>query len=61
MVIDLPVKLEFDRKKRLRVRVWKQTVDGQTYKKRTNEQTELHLFQKQPSYDGDLSPCQVLI
>ena len=28
-------------------------------KKRTNEQTELHQFQKEPSYDGDLSPCQV--
>ena len=28
-------------------------------KKRTNEQTELHLFCKDPSYDDDLSPCQV--
>ena len=36
----------------------KQT-DGQTDKKRTNEQTEFHQFQKEPSYDGDLSPCQV--
>ena len=27
--------------------------------KQTNEQTELHQFQKEPSYDGDLSPCQV--
>ena len=27
--------------------------------KRTNEQTELHQFRKEPSYDGDLSPCQV--
>ena len=25
--------------------------------KRTNEQIELHQFQKEPSYDGDLSPC----
>ena len=33
--------------------------DGQTGKKRTNEQTELHQFRKKPSYDGDLSPCQV--
>ena len=24
-----------------------------------NEQTELHQFQKQLSYDGYLSPCQV--
>ena len=30
-------------------------------KKWTNEQTELHHFQKEPSYDGDLSACQVLI
>ena len=34
-------------------------MDGQTDKKRTNEQTELHQFQKKTSYDGDLSPCQV--
>ena len=27
--------------------------------KRTNESMELHQFQKEPSYDGDLSPCQV--
>ena len=25
-----------------------------------NKQIELHQFQKQLSYDGDLSPCQVL-
>ena len=30
--------------------------DRQTDK---NEQTELHQFRKHPSYDGDLSPCQV--
>ena len=29
-------------------------VDGQT-----NGQAELHQFRKEPSYDGDLSPCQV--
>ena len=33
--------------------------DGQTDKKRTNEHTELHQFRKEPSYDGDLSACQV--
>ena len=34
--------------------------DGQTTdKKWTNERTELHQFQKEPSYDGDLCPCQV--
>ena len=27
--------------------------------KQTNEQEELHQFRKEPSYDGDLSPCQV--
>ena len=30
-------------------------------KNQTNEQTELHQFWKEPSYDGDLSPCQVWI
>ena len=33
-----------------------ENVDGQT---KTDKQTELHQFQKEPSYDGDLSPCQV--
>ena len=27
--------------------------------KRTNKQTELHQLRKEPSYDGDLYPCQV--
>ena len=27
--------------------------------KRTNERTELHPFRKEPSYNGDLCPCQV--
>ena len=39
-----------------------ENVDGQTdeqTKKWTNECTELHQFQKEPSYDGDLCPCQV--
>ena len=27
--------------------------------KRTNEHTELHQFRKEPSNDGDLSPCHV--
>ena len=34
-------------------------VDRQTDKKGTNKQTELHQFRKEPSNDGDLSPCQV--
>ena len=28
-------------------------------KKQTNERTDLHQFRKEPSYDGDRSPCQV--
>ena len=35
-------------------------MNRKTDKKQTNEQTELHQFQKEPSYDGDLCPCQVL-
>ena len=27
--------------------------------KRINKQMELHQFRKEPSYDGDLYPCQV--
>ena len=59
MVIYFPVKFEFNWTKRFRVRVRKWKRDGQTHKKRTNEQTELHQFRKQLSYDGDLFPCQV--
>ena len=33
-------------------------MDRQTDEKRTNKQTEFHQFRKEPSYDGDLSPCQ---
>ena len=34
-------------------------VEGQTDKKWTNKRMELHQFQKEPSYDGDLSPHQI--
>ena len=34
-------------------------MDRQTDKKQTNKRTELHQFRKEPSYDGDLSPCQI--
>ena len=34
-------------------------MDRQTDKKRINEQTELHQYRQEPSYDGDLSPSQV--
>ena len=57
MVIYLPVKFEFDWTKRFRVRVRKRKCSRTD--KRTNDQTELHQFRKQLSYDGDLSPCQV--
>ena len=66
MVIYLPVKFEFDWSNRFRVRVRKRKcgqtdgwMDRQMDEKRTNEQTEFHQFRKEPSYDGDLSPCQV--
>ena len=71
MVMYVPVKFEFDWTIRFRVRVRKKNVDGQMdgqkngaktnkrTEKRTNEQTELHQFRKEPSYDGDLCPCQV--
>ena len=37
-------------------------VDEQTNGQKTdNERTELHQFRKEPSYDGDLCPCQVWI
>ena len=55
MVIYLPVKFEFVWTKRFRVIVWKRRQTD----KLTNEWTELHQFRKEPSYDGDLSPCQV--
>ena len=71
MVMYVPVKFELDWSNRFRVRVRKQKcgrTDGWTEKrtktkkrteKRTNKQTEFHQFRKEPSYDGDLSPCEV--
>ena len=65
MVIYLPVKFEFDWSNRFKVRVRKRKMwtnrwmDRQTDEKRTNEHTEFHQFRKEPSYDGDLSPCEV--
>ena len=61
MVMHLPVKFEFDWTKRFRVRIGKRKcgrTDGWT-DKRTYKQTELHQFRKEPSYDGDICPCQV--
>ena len=71
IVMYVPVKFELDWSNRFRVRVRKQKcgrTDGWTEKrtktkkrteKRTNKQTEFHQFRKEPSYDGDLSPCEV--
>ena len=65
MVMYVPVKFEFDWTNCFRVRVRKQKcgqTDGWTdkrTKKRTNEHTEFHQFRKEPSYDGDLCPCEV--
>ena len=53
MVIYVPVKLEFDWTNRFRVTVRKRKCG------RTDRQTELHQFRKEPSYDGDLASCQV--
>ena len=37
-------------------------MDGQTNRQKwTNEQTEFHQFRQQPSYDGDVCPCEVWI
>ena len=61
MVIHLPVKFEFDWTNCFRVRVRKRKcgrTDGRTKNRQMNK-TELHQFRKEPSYDGDLSPCQV--
>ena len=44
MVIYLPVKFEFD------------STNGP---KQTNKHSELNQFRTEPSYDGDLCPCQV--
>ena len=65
MVIYLPVKFEFDWSNRFKVKspetkMWtNRWMDRQTDEKRTNEHTEFHQFRKEPSYDGDLSPCEV--
>ena len=74
MVIYFPVKFEFDWTKRFRVRIQKlkcEQTDGwnEKWTKKTEKwtgkqiikQTELHQFRKEPSYDGDLCPCQVWI
>ena len=71
MVMYVPVKLNLIGLTVFELESGKKNVDGQMdgqkngaktnkrTKKRTNEQTELHQFRKEPSYDGDLCPCQV--
>ena len=92
MVINVPIKFEFNWTNLFRVRVRKQkcgrtdgwtdkrtknrqtngrnytnfelesgngNFDRQTDKRQTNKWTELHQFRKEPSYDGDLCPCEV--
>ena len=61
MVIYLPVNYEFAWTNCFQVKSPEMEIltDRQTDKKRANEQTELHQFRKEPSYDGDLSSCQV--
>ena len=54
MVIYLPVKSEYNWTKRFELESGNRNVDGQK-----NKQTQLHQSQKQLSYDGYLSPCQV--
>ena len=59
MVIYLPVNLNSIGQSIFELESRNRNVDRQTDKKWTNKRTELHKFQKQLSYDGDLSPCQV--
>ena len=61
MVIYLPVKFKFHWTKHFQIKSpeTEMLMDKQTDKKRRNQRTELHQFGKEPSYDGDLSPCQV--
>ena len=52
MRIYLPVKFELDC-------IFEQESGTKNVDPQTNGWTELHQFLKQPSYDGDLCPCQV--
>ena len=61
MVLYLPAKFEFDRTNHFLSYSPETEIltDRQTDKKQTNKQTKLYQFRKEPSCDGDLSPCQV--
>ena len=53
MVIYLPLKFKSIGQTVFELESINGNVDGQTDKKQTKEQTELHQFRKEPSYDGD--------
>ena len=59
MVVYLPVKLHSITQTVFELETGNGNFDGQTDKKWTNEQTELHQFRKEPNSDCDLCPCQV--
>ena len=62
MMIYLPVKFKFDWTSILKLESGNRNVDGQTNGQKTDKRTDrINQFQKEPSYDGDLSPCQVYI
>ena len=61
MVIYVPVKYEFNNiigQTVFELESGNENVDKQM-DGLTNEHTEFHQFRKEPSYDGDISPCQV--
>ena len=64
MVIYLPVKFEFDWSNRFKVRVrkrkWDKQMDGQTNGRKTDKRTHGISPISKASYDGDLSPCEVI-
>ena len=60
MVIYVPVKFEFDWINRFCVKRKCGRTDGWTNGQKTDKQTNrITPISKEPSYDGDLSPCQV--
>ena len=59
MVIYVPVKSEFDWTTVFELESGNENVDRQMDGQTDKKQTELHQFRKEPSYDGDLCPCQV--
>ena len=59
-MIYLPVKFEFDWTHTvLKLESGNRNFEGQTNGQKTDKNMELDQFRREPSYDGDLSPCQV--